>query len=273
MKHRRRPRLARDVAVLVVLLILSAGIMVQDRSAHSNPILGRINMIFTPFESLSSSVMNLSFIHKENRLLRAKLMEEARENDLYREAAREAERLHELLDFRTAYPGTLCACRVVRELGMRMGGGIVLGKGSESGIERNMTVISPDGLVGRVIKVASEVCLVKRLIDPGYRVSARALRTRAAGILGTQTAGRTIMEWVSPDARLALGDTVMTSGLGSVTPKGILLGTVAAIREEPEKFSLSLQVEPIVDFDRLEEVFVILRRPPDYGSLIGEERD
>lgn len=271
MKRGRRPRLAPDVVVLVIMVILSAGIMVLDRSTYSNPILGRVNMIFTPFESLSSSVMNLSFIRKENRLLRAKLMEEARENGLRMEAAREAERLRELLSFRAAHPGTLCACRVVRELGIRMGGGIVLGKGSESGIERNMTVISPEGLVGRVIKVAPDVCLVKRLIDPGYRVSARALRTRAAGILGTQTAGRTIMEWVSPDARLVVGDTVITSGLGSVTPKGILLGTVASIREEAEKFSLSLQVEPIVDFDRLEEVFVILRRPPDYGSLIDEK--
>lgn len=273
MKHGWHLRLGRDVALLVFLVILSAGIMALDRSSDSNTIAGQIAKIFTPFESLSSTVMNLSFIRKENRLLRARLIGEARENDLLREQAQETGRLRALLDFKAAYPGTLCACRVVRELGHRMGGGIILDKGKASGLERNMAVISPEGLVGRVIKVARDVCLVKRLIDPGYRVSARTQRARATGILGTQTAGATIMEWVSPNADIAVGDTVITSGLGSVTPKGILLGSVAGIEEKPERFSLSLEVEPFVDFSRLEEVFVIPERSPDYGALIDEDGD
>jgi rod shape-determining protein MreC len=115
--------------------------------------------------------------------------------------------------------------------------------------------------------------LVKRLVDPGYRVSALTQRTRATGIIGTKTAGTTIMEWVSPNADVAVGDTVITSGLGSVTPKGILLGSVAGIEEKPERFSLSLEVEPFVDFGRLEEVFVVPELPPDYGALIYEEGD
>jgi rod shape-determining protein MreC len=271
MRHGRYLRLGPDVAVLVLLVILSAGIMALDRSSDSNAFAGQLARVFTPLENLSSTVMDISFVRKENRLLRAKLMDEARENDMLRGEAEENARLRVLLDFKAAYPGSLCACRVVRELGQRMGGGIILDKGAASGIERNMTVVSPDGLVGRVIRVAHGVCLVKRLIDPGYKVSARAMRTRATGILGTQSAGRTVMEWVSPDADIALGDTIITSGLGSVTPKGILLGSVASIREKPMKFSLSLDVEPFVDFGRLEEAFVILRRPPDYGALVDEE--
>jgi rod shape-determining protein MreC len=271
MKRRRYPQLGRDVAVFVILVILSAGIMTLDRSRYSGALAGQVAEVFTPFERLSSTVMDLSYIRKENRLLRAKLMDEARENELLREAALETGRLRSMLAFKSAHPGTLCACRVVRELGQRMGGGIILDKGTSSGVERNMTVISPEGLVGRVIESARGVCLVKRLIDPGYRVSARALRTRAAGILGTRTAGRMMMEWVSPDAEIAVGDTVMTSGLGSVTPESILLGTVESIQEKPKEFSRSLEVKPLVDFSRLEEVFVILRRPPDYGVLIDEE--
>jgi rod shape-determining protein MreC len=270
MRHGQHRQLGRDVAVLVVLVVLSAGIMALDRTGLSNPVAGQVARVFTPFESLSSTVMDLSYIRKENRLLRARLMDEARENDLLREESGEIQRLRGLLEFQEAYPGTLCACRVVRELGRRMGGGIILDKGTASGVERNMTVISPDGLVGRVINVAHDACYVKRLVDPGYRVSARALRSRAAGILGTQTAGKTIMEWVSPDAEVSVGDTVLTSGLGSATPKGIMLGRVTAVHKMPKKFSLSVEVEPFVDFDRLEEVFLILRRPPDYATLVGE---
>ena len=270
MRHGRNLRLGRDVAVFILLVILSAGIMALDRLGDNNVIAGQIAKIFIPFESLSSTVMNLSFIRKENRLLRAKVVDVARENATLREQAREIERLRNLLNFEAAHPGTLCACRVVRELGQRMGGGIVLDKGRSSGLERNMTVIAPDGLVGRIIKVTRDVCLVKRLIDPGYRVSALTQRTRATGLLGTHTAGSTVMEWVSPNADVVVGDTVITSGLGSVTPKGILLGSIVRIQEKPERFSLSLDVRPFVDFSNLEEAFVILQQPPDYGTLVEE---
>ena len=151
-----------------------------------------------------------------------------------------------------------------------MGGGIVLDKGRSSGVERNMAVVAPDGLVGRVIKVSRDVCLVKRLSDPGYRVSALTQRTRATGILGTHTAGSTVMEWVSPNADVAMGDTVITSGLGSVTPKGILLGSIVRIRDRPEMFSRTLDVRPFVTFSNLEEVFVILERPPGYDTMLEE---
>jgi rod shape-determining protein MreC len=269
-RHGRHLRLGRDVAIFVLLVVLSAGIMTLERLAGNNPIGGQVARIFIPFERLSSAVMNLSLIRKENRLLRAKVMDVARENALLREQARENERLRNLLDFEAAYPGTLCACRVVRELGQRMGGGIVLDKGRSSGLERNMTVIAPEGLVGRIISVSRDVCLVKRLIDPGYRVSALTQRTRATGILGTHTVGTTVMEWVSPNAEVAVGDTVITSGLGSVTPKGIMLGSIVRIQEKPERFSRTLDVAPFVDFGSLEEAFVILEKPPDYGAFFEE---
>jgi rod shape-determining protein MreC len=270
MRHGRHLRVERDVAVFILLALLSVGIMVLERLGDNNVVAGQIARIFIPFESLSSTVMNLSFISKENRLLRAKLMDVARENTLLREEARENRRLRELLDFKEAYPGTLVACMVVRELGQRMGGGIVLDKGSSSGLERNMTVIAPEGLVGRIIGVSRDVCLVKRLNDAGYRVSALTQRTRATGILGTHTAGSTVMEWVSPNADVAVGDTIVTSGLGSVTPKGIPVGSITRIHEKPDRFSRTLDLEPFVDFSNLEEVFVILQRPPDYG-VTGEE--
>jgi rod shape-determining protein MreC len=244
--------------------------MAVERLDDESVIAGRIAKIFIPFESLSSTVMNLSYIHKENRLLRSKLMDIALENAELREHVGAVRRLQDLLNFRAAYRDTLVPCRVVRELGQRMGGGIILDKGRSSGIERNMTVIAPDGLVGLVIKASGDVCLVKRLVDPGYRVSALTRRTRATGILGTRTAGSSVMEWVSPNADIVVGDTVVTSGLGSVAPKGIVLGSIVRIHDKPETFSRTLDIEPFVDFSALEEVFVVLRRAPTYRDLVEE---
>jgi rod shape-determining protein MreC len=160
---------------------------------------------------------------------------------------------------------------VVGEPGERMGGGIVIDKGKAAGLKKNMTVISPDGLIGRIIKVGAGASQVKRIIDPGYRVSALIQRNRAAGIVGTRNDGRIVMEWVAPDADIAAGDTVISSGLGSITPKGIAIGEVKRIEEKPERFSLALEVQPFADFSRLEEVFIILREPPDFRALLKDQ--
>jgi rod shape-determining protein MreC len=264
-------RLERDVAAFVLLVVLSSAIMILDRTGDKDLVAGDLTRVFIPFERLSSTIMNISFIREENRILRRELMRVSGENALLREQVREIDRLKDLLAFKVDYPGSLCTSRVVWEVGRRLGGGIVLDKGSDSGLERNMTAVCPDGLVGRVIKLAGHACLIKRLIDPGYRVSALIRRSRAAGVLRTQAGGRLVMEWVSPNADVAVGDTVVTSGLGSVTPKGILVGRVVHIHERPDRFSRSLEIEPFADFRHLEEVFVILEQPLDYGSVFGME--
>lgn len=271
MRHAWYLPIQSDVGVFLLLVVLSVGIMAVDRLDEELSVTGRLAALFVPFEGLSFRLMDLSFIQKENRILRAKLMDVSRENTLLREQADEAARLRTLVDFSTSHPGTLCCARVIGEPGERMGGGIVIDKGRSAGLVKNMTVISPDGLVGRVIRVGEGVSQVKRIIDPGYRVSALVRRNRATGILGTRSGGRIVMEWVAPDADVVAGDVVTSSGLGSITPKGIPVGKVGRISEKPERFSLALEVRPFTDFSRLEEVFVILRSPPDFDIRLGDE--
>lgn len=268
MRHGWRPPLERDIAILILLVLVSTGIIILDRVRSDVSVVGVLSRPFSPFLKISSRVMALSSLQTENHLLRSNLMEKSEENARLREQVHEIDRLRDLIDFRSAQRGSLRVSTVVLEIETRLGGGIVLDGGSDSGFEENMTVISPDGLVGRVVKVRKNASLVKRIVDPGYRVSALTLRTRASGILGRDNTGRLVMEWVSPNAEIAAGDTVISSGLGSVTPKGILIGEVVAVQDRPESFSQSLRVRPFVDFGRLEEVFVMMERPPDYRAII-----
>jgi rod shape-determining protein MreC len=268
-----RPPVQSDAGIFLILVSISIGIMALDRLDESHSLTGRLAAPFVPFQYLSFHLMDLSFIREENRILRAKLMDVSQENALLNEQIHEAMRLRTLVDFSATYPGTLSCGRVIGEPGERMGGGIVIDKGRAAGITKNMTVISPDGLVGRIISVGKGTSQVKRIIDPGYRVSALIRRNRATGILGTRSDGRILMEWVAPDADVVAGDTVISSGLGSITPKGIPVGKVGRIRERPEQFSLALEVRPFTDFSRLEEVFVILRAPPDFDELLDAEED
>ena len=270
MRHGWQPPLRRDIAVLVLLVLISTGIMVLDRVSSDFSVVGLLSRPFAPFLKLSSRVMALSWLQAENRVLRSNLMTVSRENAVLREQVHEIGRLRDLLGFSETHQGSLTVSTVVLEIETRLGGGIVLDRGSDSGLDENMTVISPDGLVGRIVRVRKNASLVKRVVDPGYRVSALTFRTRATGILGRDKTGSLIMEWVSPNAEIALGDTVISSGLGSVTPKGILIGEVVGIQERPESFSQSLSVRPFVDFGRLEEVFVMMERPPDYRAILEE---
>jgi rod shape-determining protein MreC len=263
----------RDVAVLILLVLISTGIIILDRVSSDISVVGILSRPFAPFLKLSARVMALSSLETENRLLRSNLMTKSEDNARLREQVHEIDRLRDLVDFRRAHRGSLRVATVVLEIESRLGGGIVLDGGTDRGFEENMTVISPDGLVGRVVRVRKNASLVKRIVDPGYRVSALTLRTRASGILGRDNTGKLIMEWVSPNAEIAPGDTVISSGLGSVTPKGILIGEVAAIQARPESFSQSLRVEPFVDFGRLEEVFIIMDQPPDYRAIIEGQDD
>jgi rod shape-determining protein MreC len=259
----------KDFPIFILLAVISIGIMAVGQIAGVNPVARVLGYAFVPFEALSYKLMNLAFVFDENHVLRARLAEVSSENMMLREQVHEIDRLRELLEFRDVSPAPLKPSRVVAEVDERLGGGIIIDRGYDAGLTRNMTVISPDGLVGLVVRVGENMSTIKRIVDPGSRVSASLQYSRFTGILRARTDGKIFMEWVAPDADVQPGDTVISSGLGSVVPKGILIGEVKHIYEDPEKFSLSLEVNSFVDFNRLEEVFILMARPSE-SAIVPE---
>jgi len=253
----------KDLPVFVALVVVSVVLAAADRSAGPAAVSNVLGYVFLPFEALSTKLMHAAYVGEENSALRERLAEISRENSVLREQVYEIDRLRRLLDFRGPYPVPLKACRVVAEVDERLGGGIVIDRGHSAGLGRNMAVVSPDGLVGLVVRSGEGVSMVKRIVDPGSRVSACLQATRAAGILRARSDGRVFMDWVPPDAAVEPGDSVISSGSGSVVPKGIPVGLVVRIEEDVSKFSLSLEILPFVDFKRLEEVFVLTSRPSE----------
>jgi rod shape-determining protein MreC len=251
----------RDFPALVILLVASIVIAVLGKTEYTDYVSEGLARVFLPFESLSVRVMNISYTYEENRILRGRLMEVSRDNMALREHVAEIRRLRALLGFSAECSALCTPARVLGEADPREGGGIKIDRGTESQIDRDMVVISPDGLVGRVVEADRGYSRVKRLTDTGSKVSAMLSRTRSGGILRTRVGGRLFMEWVPPKADVVPGDTVISSGYGLVIPKGIPIGEVKAVYERPTEFSLSLEVEPFVDFNRLEEVFVLVPAP------------
>lgn len=269
MRNVRYQSVQRDLPILAALLGLSIFIAILGKTGGSDFVNELLARVFLPFESLSVRIMNVSYTYEENRILRGRLMEVSRDNMALREQVREIKRLRELVGFSAGYPAACLPARVLGEAEQREGGGIKIDIGTESLIDRDMVVLSPDGLVGRVVEAEYGYSRVKRLIDTGSKVSAMLSRSRSGGILRATGGGRLVMEWVAPKADVVPGDTVISSGYGLVIPKGIPIGQVRSIVERPTEFSLSLDVASFVDFNRLEEVFVLV---PEPGSAVPGSR-
>lgn len=143
---------------------------------------------------------------------------------------------------------------------------IVIGRGSRDGIRKNMPVVAfqdgIQGLVGKVSEVSLDAAVIMPLYDKEAYVAARIERTRNEGLVsGLGSSDRPLsMKYVKKSAKAELqkGDLVITAGLGSLFPKGIDIGRISGSTENDWDSSITLDIEPVIDYSELENVFVLL---------------
>ena len=136
---------------------------------------------------------------------------------------------------------------------------IVINIGSDDGVEENMTVIADEGLVGHVISVTNSTAKVQTIIDTASSVSCSMSTTKDSivckGTLDEETQLKAM--YIPTDANIIQGDSIETSGLGGIYPKGIHVGTVKKVTNTDNITDRYALVEPAVDFDKLATVLVI----------------
>lgn len=140
---------------------------------------------------------------------------------------------------------------------------LTLNKGKNDGIKENMVVIAPGGLAGKIIETSDDTSILLAIIDSRCGVPSLSEASRDMGIVsgvsdsGT-TAGYCIMTDLPTNAIIKPGDTVITSGMGEVFPKGITVGTITEVSKGSlNQFNSSAKLSPAVDFDHLESVLII----------------
>lgn len=148
---------------------------------------------------------------------------------------------------------------------------IILNKGIKDGIKRNMAVIAYqngiEGLVGRIIEVSPNASIVLPIFETTSYIAARLSSSRYEGLVngkGSDTSNL-IMQYVKKSAKneIQLGDMIVTSGLQSLYPPEIAIGRVKKIDEPKYVSSLEITVEPILDFSRIEYVFILKDVPKE----------
>ncbi len=177
------------------------------------------------------------------------------------EMRRENERLRKLLSFKETFTTKPLAARVIgwdispwRRL-------MILDHGQKEGIQKDMSVVVSEGLVGRVFEAGAHTSRVLLVLDPESRVSVLTSESRAQGIAAGNGSDQLSMEYLEPDSNVALGETLLTSGATGLFPKGIPVGKIHALAKSADGLHLSAEVKPAVSFSKIEEVLCLELSP------------
>jgi len=207
--------------------------------------------------------VDLVNVRQENKELResvktlnARLLES-------RETLLANERLQKLLELKSSLNAPVLAASVIGEDGAPWFKTLTINRGSADGLQEGMPVVAAEGVVGRVVKVSANSSRVLLLTDNASSVAGTIQRSRARGVVKGKGSGRCSLEFTLREEDVKVGDTIITSGVGGVFPKGLAVGEVAMVKKGEYGIFQTIEVQPAVNITRLEEVIVLLLQRRD----------
>jgi rod shape-determining protein MreC len=249
----------------VCLLLLT--LQMRGRAAGASDALA---IFTTPVQTVVSRINRTAFglwstyqdwknVRAENRRLRDQAQRLRVESLRVSEVDDENRRLRRLLALKEALPLHTISGEVI---GREWGGwvrSLTVNRGRSSNVVRLTAVIGPDGLIGRIVDVRGGSSVVQVLTDPASTVGAHVVRTRTPGIIEGEPRGTIRFKYMARDgAGMQVGDMVVTSGLGGLFPRGIPIGRVRGIDDRGSALFHYAQIEPAVDFARIDEVLLLI---------------
>ncbi|MCD6224301.1 MAG: rod shape-determining protein MreC [Deltaproteobacteria bacterium] len=210
------------------------------------------------FESVWNNYFNLISVSKENKMLKKALSNAVERNNFCYESELSNIRLRHLLNFKKILTDEVIAAEVIGKDPSAWFQTIIIDKGNADGILRGLPVVVPEGIAGQVTEVAAHYSKVLLITDGNSAVDTLVQRTRARGLVQGGRSGLCILKYVLRKDDVTPRDTVVTSGLDGVFPKGLRIGYVSKVIRRNSGLFQEVDVTPYVDFEKLEEVLVIL---------------
>ncbi len=274
----------RNVTILVAVLfvqVLGLAVQVKRSGAGESTRIIRVWTVnaVTPLEkaiiwcqnglgNIWNNYVYLRGVRQENRDLKFEIerlrLEEVRLSD----DAQQARRLQALLGFKEQYIAKTVAAQVIGTSGSDQSRSVYIDKGTSAGVEKDMAVITADGLVGRVLRSFGSSAQVLLINDQSSGVGVILDKSRLQGVVKGTSGGEVILEKVMTDEQVAPGERIITSGGDQIFPKGVTVGTVMKVSPGADLF-LNIRVKPSANLGRLEEVLVITKKE-DRAPSVGE---
>lgn len=198
-------------------------------------------------------------VRAENRELKQQIEQMRLRQVRLSEDAAQAQRLQNLLSFKEQFVSKTVAAQVIGSSGSDMSRVVYIDKGENSGIGRDMAVITADGVVGKVLMAYPSVSQVLLISDQSSGVGAILDKSRLQGVLRGAANGEVMLERVMSDEQVAVGDTVLTSGGDQIFPKGLPVGSVSKVGNGKDLF-LNIKIKPAANLSKLEEVLVLVEK-------------
>jgi|SRR3954453_1263492 rod shape-determining protein MreC len=280
-----RPRTNRRRFVLVLVILTSLTLITLDsRNGRSGPLgaVGRVaHTVVSPVQHATSAVANpigdwwsglvdSGRLKKENRKLRAEVAKLRGREDKARIAIENDNELRRFLGLDLLESADTILARVVDRNPGNFESTIVINRGQEHGIQKDMAVIAPDGVVGHVIESWHGGAKVRLLTDPESAVAVRTVEHPATGIAqGSSHSDDLTVSDFDAKAIVARGDHVITADVSnSVFPPDLEVGRVTSIKPQDAGLGLTVKIKPAVDFNELDYVEV-LRWVPGEGPVVA----
>jgi rod shape-determining protein MreC len=209
--------------------------------------------------NLWNNYVYLRGVRQENRDLKFEIEQLRLEQVRLTDDAQQARRLQALLGFKEQYIAKTVAAQVIGSSGSEQSRSVYIDKGTDSGVQKDMAVITAEGVVGKVLRALGSTSQVLLINDQSSGVGAILDKSRLQGVVKGSPAGDLILENVMTDESVGPGERVVTSGGDQIFPKGLTVGTVMKVSPGADLF-LNIRLKPSASLNRLEEVLVITKK-------------
>jgi len=231
------------------------------------PLQASVNSVASTFKNLWNSYISLIDVNEENKLLRQQLLDIEEKMNQHIENSVQFLRLRDQLLFASKKLTEKIFAEIIGESADNNHDISLINRGSNQLVQRNFIVLRKEGLVGRIQSVSPFQSSVQLITDHRSRVSSLIQRNRIRGLIYGTHKGLE-MRQINQHANIKIGDRVISSGLGGLYPKGLLIGWVKEIRHQKHELFKTAILDSAVDFNQIEEVFVIVPSKTDSHLFI-----
>lgn len=252
---------------LFLLLVFSMALMTyQSNRGVVSPFrfmsgaLSRINdVIHTLYVSAKEPFRKISLRDEDNRRLIEEIQRLTLEQQRHREIFFENQRLREALGLKERERRYVAAARIISRGLDRWSNIIVIEKGRRDGIEKDMAVITPAGIVGKVSSAGEHYSYVLLISDISFSAAVRIQESRKEAILSGTGARRCVLKYVPEEDEVKEGEIVVTSGFDDLFPPELPVGYIFRVSKKRDSIFQEIEVAPFQDLTRLDEVIIVRR--------------
>jgi len=222
-----------------------------------SPFLKASTFVIHTVQGIFQNYVFLVSLQEENTLLKQRVVELQKEIGELRETALAKERVQNLLQFREKISLSMIAAEVIGQDPSSWFKSVTINKGEKDGVRKGMAVISPEGVIGQILKTGPYHSTVLLITDYNSAIDSVVQRTRAKAIVEGKGENRCQLKYLLRTEEVTVGDIVVTSGLNGNFPKGLMVGEIRKVEKAGQGIFQNAELAPSVDLAKLEEVLII----------------